>query len=162
MFNNSPPGAAEIEWYHSLSVSPVSPNIRPMFDVVEDPIIRTPDRSLRELKYTFHEKCSNKKTNILFDGIGFKYSRGRKSLTWRCTSQSKKVDCLAKAISLFKIKHWRICFNFYQLPYQNVKQMKRDGPPEQRNFTFVPFSKKIHTTILREENMRGKVTSTSR
>ena len=112
MFNNSPPGAAEIEWYHSLSVSPVSPNIRPMFDVVEDPIIRSPDRPLRELQYTLHEKCSNKKTNILFDGIGFRYSRGPKSLTWRFTSRSKKVACLAKVISLFKIKHLRFFFKF--------------------------------------------------
>ncbi len=105
MFNNSAPGAAAIEWHHSTSDSP---NIRPMFDVVEDPIIRTPDRALRELKYTFHEKCLNKKTNILLDGIGFRYSRGPKSLTWRCTSRSKKVACLAKVISLLKIKHLRI------------------------------------------------------
>jgi hypothetical protein len=123
MFNNSPPGAAVIEWYHSPSVSPVSPNIRPMFDVVEDPIIRTPDRSLRELKYTFHEKCSNKKTNILFDGIGFRYSRGRKSLTWRCTLRPKKVACLAKVISLFKIKHLRICFRV--IPRQNIQSSLR-------------------------------------
>ena len=59
MLNITPPGAAAIEWYHSPSAAPVSPNIHPFFDVIEDPIIRTPDRPLRELKYIFHEKCSN-------------------------------------------------------------------------------------------------------
>jgi hypothetical protein len=75
------PGAAAIEWHHSPTVSP--PGDRPTYDAVEVPINRTPDRPLRELKYTFHDKCSNKKSDKLFDGLGFRYSKGPKSLTWR-------------------------------------------------------------------------------
>ena len=125
----------------------ISPNIRPTFDVVEDPIIRTPDRPLRELRFTFNDKCSNQKTNILFYGIGFGYSRGPKSFTWRCTSRSKKVAFLAK-VSIFKIKHLRIFLNFNF----NIKRLSKWREMGHQNRAISPsylIPKKIHTTILR-------------
>ncbi|KAK4003515.1 hypothetical protein OUZ56_005274 [Daphnia magna] len=45
------------------------------------------------------------------------YSKGPKSVTWRCTSRSKKIGCLAK-----------------------VRQLKRDGPAQASDFTFLPHS----------------------
>lgn len=98
------PGAAAIEWNHSPTVSPQRGegivNLRPTYDTVEVPIHKTPDRPLRELKYSFHDKYlrGNQKGNIIFDGLGFRYSKGPKSLTCRCTSWSKKLACLAKVI----------------------------------------------------------------
>ena len=95
------PGAQALEWPNcSPVISPVEEqggaNFPPTYDVAEVPIHRTPDRPLRQLKYTFHFECSNKKRNILFDGLGFRYSKGPKSTTWRCTSRSKNIGCCAK------------------------------------------------------------------
>ncbi|KZS07454.1 Uncharacterized protein APZ42_028819 [Daphnia magna] len=71
--------AAAIEWNHSPTVSPQRGegivNLRPTYDTVEVPIHKTPDRPLRELKYSFHDKYlrGNQKGNIIFDGLGFSF-----------------------------------------------------------------------------------------
>ncbi len=62
-------------------------NFTLMYDAVEVPINQTPDCPQRDFKYTFHDNFVNKKQgNILLDGLGFRYNKGLKSLTLRCTS----------------------------------------------------------------------------
>ncbi len=63
-------------------------NFPPRFDFVEVSIQMTPDRLLRELNYTIHEKLLQKNGHTLFYGRGFKFRKGGKSIIWRCKSRS--------------------------------------------------------------------------
>ncbi|KAK4009517.1 hypothetical protein OUZ56_018644 [Daphnia magna] len=71
-------GAAAIEWNHSPTVSPQRGegivNLRPTYDTVEVPIHKTPDRPLRELKYSFHDKYLRGNQKELSDFIFIPHS----------------------------------------------------------------------------------------
>jgi hypothetical protein len=60
------------------------------------------------------------------DGLGFRYSKRTKSLTWRWTSWSKKIGCLAQVIYSL---NWTILEDvkifYFQLPYQGYAIKER-------------------------------------